>query len=90
MMTSAVIRKGMPFAVILMMGVLTGAFGSMASAESSDFPPSFLENFMIFFGSFPVVISDENIPGIMILVFGGSLILLNLYIAIVSDIFDEY
>ena len=90
MITSAVISKGMPFAVILMMGVLAGSFGNMASAETSDFPQPFIETFMIFFGDFPQEIADVNIPGLMILIFGGSLILLNLYIAIVSDIFDEY
>ena len=42
MITNAVIRKGMPFAIILMMGVLAGAFGSMASAESYDLPQPFL------------------------------------------------
>ena len=90
LITTTVISKGMPFAVILIMGVLGGAFGNMASAESSDFPQPFIETFMIFFGSFPSPVDDANIPGLMILIFGGTLILLNLYIAIVSDIYEEF
>ena len=90
MIIAAVIRKGMPFAIILIMAVTAGAFSSMIGAESTDLREFFLIRFLYLFGEFPDDIDKEPIFATIGFAFGACLIAINLYIAIVSDIFEEY
>ena len=90
MTIAAVIKKGMPFAIILIIAVITGAFSSLVGNESSNFEKYFLERFLYLFGEFPDDIGDTAIIATVGFTFGACLIAINLYIAIVSDIFDEF
>ena len=90
MTIAAVLKKGVPFAIILIIAVITGAFSRLVENESSNFAKYFLERFLYLFGEFPDDIGDTAIIATVGFTFGACLIAINLYIAIVSDIFDEF
>lgn len=88
MILAATIRQGMPFAAIILMAVVTGSFSSMAEESSYQFSKYFLMRFLFLFGEFPDNIDEMSIVSTLGYTFGTCLIAMNLYIAIVSDVFD--
>lgn len=90
MILAATLRKGMPFAIILLMAVFTGAFSSMISNRGYDIVEQFLIRLLYLFGEFPDDIMDQDVFGTVIYTFGACLIAMNLYIAIVSDVYDDF
>jgi len=90
MILAACLRKGLPFAIVLIMVVVTGAFASMVDNTSDNFGKYFLIRFLYLFGEFPDDIMNQSVFATIIYAFGACLIAINLYIAIVSDIFDDF